>query len=140
MLYLDTSVLVAALTSEARTDDIQSWLSEQEADDLAISDWTITEFSSAMSLKLRTGQIEADHRASALAVFNSLKDASLATLSVSPAHFRTAARLADQHAAAVRAGDALHLAIASENGATLATLDVQLAKAGTLLGVKTLLL
>ena len=40
----------------------------------------------------------------------------------------------------LRAGDVLNLAVASENGATVHTLDRQLAEAGTTLGVATRLL
>jgi predicted nucleic acid-binding protein len=65
-LYLDTSLLVAALTNETETRRMQAWLGEQEPSDLAISDWVITEFSAALSMKLRSGQIEVIHRADAL--------------------------------------------------------------------------
>jgi uncharacterized protein len=40
----------------------------------------------------------------------------------------------------LRAGDALHLATASEQGATVHTLDQRLAEAGPVLGVPTQLL
>ncbi len=69
MLYLDTSLLVAVLTNEAETERMQHWLGQQPVDDLAVSDWVATEFSSALSIKLRTGQIGAAHRADALATF-----------------------------------------------------------------------
>jgi uncharacterized protein len=48
--------------------------------------------------------------------------------------------LADQHALGLRAGDALHLAICTDHGATLCTLDRRLANAGSTLGVKAMLL
>jgi uncharacterized protein len=55
MLYLDTPLLVAALTNEAETERMQHWLGRQPEDNLAISDWVTTEFSSALSIKLGTG-------------------------------------------------------------------------------------
>jgi predicted nucleic acid-binding protein len=139
-LYLDTSLLVAALTNEAETRRVQVWLGEQEPDSLAISGWVTTEFSSALSLKLRTGQIETVHRADALAMFTRLSADSLTILPVSGLQFGTAARFADQYALALRAGDALHLAICADHGATLCTLDRRLGQAGPVLGVKTMVL
>ncbi|HTW34457.1 MAG TPA: type II toxin-antitoxin system VapC family toxin [Rhizomicrobium sp.] len=138
--YLDTSVLVAAFTNEARTGTIQSWLGKQKPDTLAISDWAVTEFSAALSIKLRTGQIAERDRADALALFTRTADDSFEVLPVQAAQFRTAARFADQYTLGLRAGDALHLAIAADNGAVLVTLDERLAKGGSAAGVRTLLL
>ena len=139
-LYLDTSVLVSAFTNEAGTARTQAWLGAREAGDLVISDWVATEFSSALSIKMRTGQIGSRERAAALALFTSLAAESFVVLPIEPLQFRTAARFADQYALGLRAGDALHLAICADHGATLCTLDRRLADAGPALGVSTRML
>lgn len=138
--YIDTSLLVAALSNEAKTEAVQDWLGKQKSGTLAISDWVVTEFSAALSLKLRTGQIEPSHRADMLAMFARLIPDSFQLLPILPQHFRTAARFADQHGLGLRAGDALHMAVAADHGASLCTLDRKFAQAGPALGVRTQLL
>ena len=139
-LYLDTSLVVAALTREPKTLDTQAWLGNQPPAELAISDWVVTEFSAALSIKLRTKQLDANDRAVALAKFAALCSESVDILPISGLQFRAAARFADQHALGLRAGDALHLAICADHGATICTLDRRLSEAGPVLGVRAVLL
>ena len=135
MDYLDTSVLVTALTSEADTPRVQDWLTSRSTNSLAISDWVATEFSVALSIKLRTGDLDTKHRDRAWSTFTALAAESLTSLEIGRVHYRTAARFAAHHDTGLRAGDALHLAIAADHGATLYTLDRRLATAGAIVGV-----
>lgn len=73
-LYLDTSVLVSALTHEAASERTRAWLGRQAAGDLIISDWVVTEVSSALAIKLRTKAIDENQRADALAGFRRLAE------------------------------------------------------------------
>jgi len=100
----------------------------------------VTEFSSALSIKLRAGHIEPAHRADALAMFARLITDNCLLVPMSRLQFRTAVRFADQHQLSLRAGDALHLAVCADHGATLCTLDRRLSDDGPALGIKTMLL
>ena len=139
MRYVDTSLLVAALLNEKSTPLAQRWLGGQPAGELAISDWVVTEFSAALSMKLRTGDLEQPQRNEVLAFFTRLTEASFHVLPVSRLDFQTAARFADQYSTGLRAGDALHLAIATHHGASLYTLDRRLVEIGQALGVDSVL-
>lgn len=140
MLYLDTSVIVASLSTEVASPRIQDWLAEQRASRLHVSEWTLTELSSAVALKVRTGQFDLKQRAAALAIASRWIAESFTLLPITSGHFRTAARIVDHYRLALRAGDALHLAVASDHGATVHTLDRRLAEAGPVLGIATQLL
>lgn len=64
-----------------------------------------------------------------------MRTRSLVVAAVTRAHFQAAPRFADQFGLGLRAGDALHVAVATEMGATLCTLDKRLADAPVALGV-----
>ena len=135
MNYVDTSVLVAAFVSESHTQRAERWLTGGSDQELAISEWTIAEFSSALAMKLRVGSIDIEARTAALEALAILMQQSLIVFPVTGAHFRIAARYADQHALGLRAPDALHLAISSGQSATLCTFDKRLVAAGRALGL-----
>jgi hypothetical protein len=138
--YLDTSLVVTALTNEQRTPDVLAWLTRQRSLPLCISEWVTTEFSAALSIKQRTGTLDSASRAATLQKFKEFVSTGVEVLAVETRHFRGAALFADQYTLGLRAGDALHLAIASGHAAALHTLDERLASAGLALGVRAVLL
>lgn len=128
MVYIDTSVIVPLLTLEPSSETITAWFASLQ--ELPVSsDWLLTEFASAISIKLRTGQLSG---AAAKAVHNEfqlLASSGLRLGPVSRTAFKAAAGMAQAHLHGLRSGDALHLAVAQEMGATsIATLDDMMAK------------
>lgn len=135
MIYLDTSLVVAALTREVSSPGIQEWLHSQEAGSVYISDWVLAEFSAALSIKLRAGQINMTERAQILAAFSRLCTDSFEVEAVRRRHFRMAAHFTDQAELGLRSADALHVAICLDIGAALASLDRRQRDAAPVLGV-----
>jgi hypothetical protein len=139
ILYLDTSVLIAVFTPEADSARVEAWMRGQTSEEFAVSDWVVTEFSAALSVKLRRRQIASGHQVAAVARFERFCVDTAAVLPVTREHFHAAAGLADRYAIGLRAGDALHLAIAAGHGVTLCTLDRRLGEAGPKFGISTIL-
>lgn len=123
MIYVDTSVWVALLTSEAETARVDLWFG-QVAEPLVSADWTLTEFHSAIAIKARSGQLRTDQASEVRALFAQLCAGGLTLIPVSRAAYRAAAALVDDVRQGLRGADALHLAVAQELGLQrLATLD-----------------
>ena len=137
MLYVDTSVLVALCTHEAKTDDVVKWYAACTGE-LACAAWCVTEFASAMGLKQRTGQLTQLQAKNAWLQFERVCANDLQLLSIETMTFHKAAVLTMDVATGLRAGDALHLACALEAKAqALVTLDVVMAKNAKRLKLKT---
>ena len=135
MVYVDTSVIVALLTAEPGTSKVTEWYTAQN-ESPTCSDWLLTEFSSAVSVKVRTKQMSEAAAKSVRQEFSLLAAGGLRVVTVSRAAFVHAAKMTEAHQHGLRAGDALHLAVAIELGATeMATLDTRLAKNAKRLGL-----
>jgi uncharacterized protein len=135
MYYLDTSFLIASLTEEANTKIVRRWLAEQDATSLAISHWVAAEVPSALSIKVRTGALPIDEQREVMTAWTALAADHFVILDVRTEDFRAAAVMSARHQLTLRAGDALHLAIARRAGCTLVTLDKRLAEAAPHVGV-----
>ncbi|MDQ3053772.1 MAG: type II toxin-antitoxin system VapC family toxin [Actinomycetota bacterium] len=135
MRYLDTSLIVTAFANEQSTLAAQGTrLREANDEPLLISEWVLTETSAALSSKVRARRLSARERGDG-AAFSVMVDATFVVLAVTSADFRSAAELAQDPATGLRAGDALHLAVASAAGATAYTLDRAMMTAGSRLQI-----
>lgn len=131
MLYFDTSFLVPLILAEPTSDRIQRFLSRQIAGELVISHWTRVEFSSLLAREVRMGGLKRRTALDADAQFEALVEESFVVLLPSADDFNLAKRFLQQYRTGLRAGDALHLAIARNHGArAIYSLDRTLGSAG----------
>ena len=136
MVYLDTSVVVPLFVAEPLSDQVDRWFSVCDVP-VVSSDWIITEFASALSLKERSGALAARDAKAAWRSFESFVQSGLRLMPVSRDTFAAAAKMTREPAHGLRAGDALHLAAALEMGAqTIATLDAVMTANATRLRMK----
>ncbi len=137
MLYLDTCLLVALFIPEPDSVAVRIWFDTQVDQTLAISDWTLTEFASAMGIKVRSKSLKPDFARRAGGLMQSLAADSLQVFTPARADYAAASEYLGRHVLGLRAGDALHLAIARNQGADgLCTLDRGFIKAGRRLGFR----
>lgn len=136
MIYCDTSLLVTAFSGEPAAPAVQRWLLRYAEGELCTSNWAIPEFSSAVAIKLRREDISAEDKALILARWAAAQNENLVMLAVPQEAFSLAARFSDMKDARLRAGDAVHLAIASLGGHSLATLDAEMIEAAKAVGIK----
>lgn len=140
MLHRDTSVVVSLVTNEPSTDSAQQWLAAQSAVKIAISDWVSAEVASAVPLIQRVGRIDDVGRARAARNLRDFMTDVLVVLPVSRHAFRVAGDLAGLPQLGLRAGDALHLAVALEHDVPLVTRDVAQHRAASAIDLPTQLL
>jgi predicted nucleic acid-binding protein len=135
MLYLDTCVLLAALTPEAHSGAAAAFL-EQAPAPLAISPWCATELHSALGMKVRTGALSPAQAEAVLEGFERSLAPGFLMLEVQPQDFRNASACLRGWTTALWAADALHLAIAAGRGAILCSLDGPFVMAARQLGLE----
>lgn len=136
MLYFDTSFLVPYILPEATSGRVQQFFHAHQRDELAISHWTRVEFSSMLAREVRIGALPAAAARDADSRFESAIASSFTVVLPDQGDFDLCKRYLQRFDAALRAPDALHLAIAANhNAGTFCTLDRKLLRAGELLGL-----
>jgi len=136
MVYVDTSAVVALLVMEPSSAAVARWYAATRLE-LVSASWCVPEFASALGIKQRTGQLDADQAHQAWERFERLVANDLKLLPVAAADLHTAALLTLDPAKGLRAGDALHLACAANARAKgIATLDRVMARNAQRLKIK----
>jgi len=136
ILYFDTSFLVPLFLPEPTSERVEQFLRRQRTEDLAISHWTRVEFLSALARQVRMGGLDPKAARDADAQFTAVAANSFINLLPSADDFDLAMQYLRRYEAGLRAGDALHLAIASNHRAnTIYSLDKRMLAAGKRLGL-----
>ncbi len=134
MICVDTSFLVALLTVKPMTPQVKTWYA-LTSEPLVSADWCLTEFASAIAIKTRTGQLQEAQAQAVTRLFDTLLSGGLDLVPVNRRAFWEAASLVRNWQSGLRAGDALHLAIAQELGVSkLASIDRRMAENSLRLG------
>ncbi len=139
MLYFDTSFLAPLILPETSSDKVAALMAGLPAAEFAVSAWTGVEFASLLAREVRMGGLDAETARQADAQFEALVEQAFAMLPATGEDFGLARNFLRHYDTGLRAGDALHLAIAARNKATaIYSLDKLFVRAGQALGLPTL--
>ena len=134
MFYVDTSIIVAYYCPEALSEKAEDFITAHARP--AISNLTELELFSAISRKIREGNMHREDGSRVISKFLAhLDDFFYARLLIESHHYTLARDWIGQFTSPLRSLDAIHLAIASSSGSTLITADEGLAKSAELLSV-----
>ena len=138
MRYFDTSFLVPLILSEVTSEPVSNFVDALPADELAVSDWTRVEYASLLAREVRMGGLDAGRAREAVSRFDSLIYDSFLVLLPERDDFDRAREWLGHFETGLRAGDALHLAVAGNRGAkVIYSLDKLMISAGRMLGLPT---
>lgn len=131
--YLDASVLLPTLIEEAASAAVDAYMLAG-ARELLVSDFAAAEVASGLSRLVRMGLLEVADASARLADFDVWRAAMSSPADIDALDVRLAATYVRRFDLALRAPDALHLAVARRLDVPLVTLDRRLAAAARELG------
>ena len=137
MFYFDTSFLIPLLLPEETSGRIEDFFHQLPVGArLVVSQWTRMEFASVLSRLVRMGELRSDIALLCGKRFSTLLDDNLQVVLPGMADFDLCWEFLAQFNNSLRAGDALHLAIAANLAVeAIFTLDNGMLKGGRLLGL-----
>lgn len=134
MFYFDTSFLAPLILEEASSKKVEAFVAKLPVGQLYVSLGTGLEFASLIAREVRVGGLAKTNALAAISEFDLLAEESFRIIVPTNADYKLAKSYIQNFETKLRAGDALHLAIASNNGAkAVYTLDNGLLNAAKLL-------
>ena len=135
-VYVDACVWIALLANEPSSPMLQNWLGE-ETGQILTARWSLVEVASGLAMKCRRKELDSTQMGELLAHFEKLLHDEVTLMAIAGSDFDLAAAYCQNFESGLRAGDALHLAVAKRFGAThLLTLDKVLAAVAEKMGFK----
>lgn len=136
MFYLDTSFVGPLFVQEDTTARALAWLERNRQVPLLASPWLAVEFASSLARRVRMKDIDATTADALFERFADWQTERCQMLDATAGDFANAAAAVRQYGSGLRAGDALHLALARNNGnLTVMTFDHGMRRAAALLGI-----
>ncbi|MEM9276021.1 MAG: type II toxin-antitoxin system VapC family toxin [Cyanobacteria bacterium P01_F01_bin.143] len=115
MIYLDTSFLAPFYIRETTSKQVENILLNIPPNELVISDWTKVEFASLLSRLVRMGELSKELVEAVITAFLEDVKQSYSVITITRNDFERASEFILQWDTGLRAGDALHLAIADNH-------------------------
>jgi uncharacterized protein len=112
LIYLDTSFIAPRYIQEATSEAVEVILLNLLTQELAVSHWTVVEFASLLSRRVRVGELDVTLMQTVMQSFQEDIAQSFSLITVTAVDFQLASEFLLQWQTGLRAGDALHLAIA----------------------------
>lgn len=136
MVYFDTSFLAPLILQELTSAKVERFVIDVPIGQLATSHWTRIEFSSLLAREVRMGGMDGRAAAEADVQFGIMMNESFVIWLPNADDFDLAKDFLGHRNSGLRAGDALHLAIARNHRAqAIYSLDKAFLKAGKALGL-----
>ncbi len=136
MIYFDTSFLTPLFREEATSAEVERFMRGLPVGELALSHWTRVEFASLLAREVRMGGLDIQVAKDADAQFEAITRESFIVLLPDAYDFNLAREYLGNYETGLRAGVALHLAIARNHRAkAIYSFGKKFLKAGRQLGL-----
>ena len=134
-VYVDTNVLVALITADALTARAEAFL-RRHRPSLLVSDFAVTEVSSAIARRVRTGELSSELARVGLATFDAWTARVAMRVELISADIAAATAFLRRLDLSLRTPDALHIALVQRLGSELLTFDAKMATSALTLGAR----